>query len=112
VTLCQRCADCGAVFNHSPEEVAARKGGGLSLSPRCPACREQRRLERNARRLEGYGGGVTVARPPAAPGPADGADELFPARCSECGRDVRLPFRPSTDRPAYCDSCFKARQGR
>jgi CxxC-x17-CxxC domain-containing protein len=31
-----------------------------------------------------------------------GMRTLFPAECSACGRETRLPFKPRGDRPTYC----------
>ncbi len=35
-----------------------------------------------------------------------GPKRMFPAVCSECGRDCEVPFRPSSDKPVLCDECF------
>lgn len=32
--------------------------------------------------------------------------EMFKAVCAECGRDCEIPFKPTTDRPILCSSCF------
>ena len=39
--------------------------------------------------------------------------EMFKAVCDNCGRDCEVPFRPSNDKPIYCDDCFskKNREG-
>ena len=37
--------------------------------------------------------------------------ELFRATCSQCGQDCEIPFRPSGDRPVFCNSCFKSQGG-
>jgi CxxC-x17-CxxC domain-containing protein len=26
--------------------------------------------------------------------------------CAECGKDAKVPFQPSSDRPVYCSECF------
>ncbi len=31
----------------------------------------------------------------------------FKATCSECGKEFELPFKPQTDKPVYCNECFK-----
>lgn len=31
---------------------------------------------------------------------------MFDAICDECGDDCQVPFRPTHDKPIYCDSCF------
>lgn len=32
--------------------------------------------------------------------------ERFSAVCDGCGHECTVPFRPSGDKPVYCDSCF------
>lgn len=32
--------------------------------------------------------------------------EMHEAVCSDCGRDCEVPFKPSGDKPIYCDKCF------
>jgi len=106
------CVDCGEVFAHSQAEIAARRGSGLPVSPRCPDCRVARRNERNARALESLrSGDLRDSRPPA-PGPVDGGERLYPAICSGCQRPIRLPFKPRLDRPVFCRFCFESRNGR
>jgi CxxC-x17-CxxC domain-containing protein len=33
--------------------------------------------------------------------------EMHEARCSECGDNCLIPFKPSGNRPVYCKTCFK-----
>jgi CxxC-x17-CxxC domain-containing protein len=33
--------------------------------------------------------------------------EMFPAVCSNCGKDCEVPFRPVGDKPVYCPECFQ-----
>ena len=106
------CVDCGDPFDRDPEEIAARRGTGLPLSPRCPPCRMARREERNAHVLETLRTGDLQAAKPATVGPADGAGRLYPAVCSGCQRSIRLPFKPRLDRPVFCRFCLDARNGR
>jgi CxxC-x17-CxxC domain-containing protein len=108
------CVDCGEPFDRAAGEVAARRGTGLPVSPRCPACRVARREERNARILEVLrSGDLRAARPMApAPGPSESTERLYPADCSSCFRPIRLPFKPSLDRPVFCRFCLDARSGR
>ncbi len=37
--------------------------------------------------------------------------EMHDAVCDECGRDCKVPFRPSGDKPIYCSDCFERRGG-
>lgn len=32
------------------------------------------------------------------------------AVCDQCGKDCEVPFRPSGDKPVYCNSCFGAKK--
>jgi CxxC-x17-CxxC domain-containing protein len=32
--------------------------------------------------------------------------EMFKVVCDECGKDCEVPFKPSPDKPVYCDECF------
>lgn len=38
--------------------------------------------------------------------------ETFDAICSKCGRPFKLPFVPKTDKPVFCDDCFKSEKSR
>ena len=106
------CVDCGEAFDRAPGEVAARRGTGLPVSPRCPACRVARREERNARILEALRSGDLRAARPITAGPPESTQRLYPAVCSSCLRPIRLPFKPSLDRPVFCRFCLDARSGR
>jgi CxxC-x17-CxxC domain-containing protein len=106
------CVDCGEPFERTAAEIAARRGTGMPVSPRCPACRVARRAEWNARVIESIRTDPIRDVQPAAPGPEDGAQRLYPAVCSGCQRPIRLPFKPRLDRPIFCRFCLNARNGR
>ena len=106
------CGDCGEAFAYTARELATRGGSGVPLSSRCPACRIRHRDLVNARRLAGYADDSLPVRPWPAPGPEAGAGRLFAATCAECGRGIRLPFRPGGDRPLFCRACMSLRHGR
>lgn len=36
-----------------------------------------------------------------------GPREMHTAKCSDCGADCQVPFKPAPDRPVYCDQCFQ-----
>jgi len=36
-----------------------------------------------------------------------GPREMHKAKCSECGAECEVPFKPSGDRPVYCKECFR-----
>ena len=37
--------------------------------------------------------------------------EMFDAICDQCGKDCKVPFRPSGDKPIYCSECFEEKGG-
>ena len=37
-----------------------------------------------------------------------GERKMYEAVCSECGEPCEVPFKPSEDKPVYCDECFGA----
>lgn len=36
-----------------------------------------------------------------------GSRPLYKAVCFECGNSCEVPFKPTNDRPVYCNNCFK-----
>lgn len=39
---------------------------------------------------------------------SEGGDrQMYQAVCSKCGKDCRVPFMPSGDKPVYCSDCFE-----
>ncbi|MBQ9920818.1 MAG: hypothetical protein IJO52_01420 [Clostridia bacterium] len=34
--------------------------------------------------------------------------EMFTTTCANCGKEAKVPFQPSDDRPVYCSECFAA----
>ncbi len=37
--------------------------------------------------------------------------EMFDAICDQCGKECKVPFRPSGDKPVYCSACFDQKGG-
>ena len=35
--------------------------------------------------------------------------EMTKVICSECGKECEVPFKPTTDKPLFCDECFKTK---
>ena len=88
------CRECGQSFIFSADDQAYHAEKGYTNEPRrCPTCRQAQRAQR-----DGFGGGF-----------GQGAREMHPAVCAECGKDTTLPFRPRGDRPVYCSDCFRLR---
>jgi len=38
--------------------------------------------------------------------------EMFDAVCDKCGKPCKLPFKPSPDKPVYCEDCFREEGGK
>ena len=78
-----KCKDCGQdfVFTAGEQEFYAERG--FQNEPqRCKSCRDARK---------------SAAR---------GNRELFTTTCANCGKEAKVPFQPSNDRPVYCSDCF------
>jgi CxxC-x17-CxxC domain-containing protein len=33
--------------------------------------------------------------------------EMHKATCADCGKETEVPFKPSGDRPVYCQECYQ-----
>jgi CxxC-x17-CxxC domain-containing protein len=99
------CRDCGASFVFTVGEQEFFASRGFTNEPgRCPECR----AARNRNRTEGgYGGGSYST----GGGYERRERQMFPAVCSQCGKDTMVPFQPREDRPVYCSDCFAAQRG-
>ena len=79
------CKDCGAefVFTAGEQEFYAEKG--FQNEPqRCKSCH-------NAKKNAG--------RPQR---------EMHTAICANCGKEAKVPFEPTSDKPVYCSECYAA----
>jgi CxxC-x17-CxxC domain-containing protein len=86
------CKECGKEFLFSTGEQAFYAEKGFEHEPtRCRNCRASRK----GRSPEGTG--VVSHR------------TLFPATCSECGKETQVPFRPTPGKPVFCRDCFQKR---
>ncbi|HBK86173.1 MAG TPA: zinc-binding protein [Firmicutes bacterium] len=87
------CRDCGKefVFTAGEQEFYATRGFQNEPS-RCPECRAARKAQNN------NGGGMRQPR------------EMHTVICAECGKETQVPFKPSGDRPVYCQDCFQAKR--
>lgn len=36
---------------------------------------------------------------------------MYDAVCDKCGRNCRVPFRPTSGKPVYCSDCFEDQGG-
>ena len=97
------CVDCGEEFLFTAGEQAFYRERGLTNEPtRCKNCREKRKAGRSMTGGAGGGGGGSYGR---------SEKQMYPATCSNCGRDTEVPFAPTAGRPVLCRDCFNAQKG-
>ena len=110
------CRDCGQAFTFTAGEQAFYQERGYTAPQRCPSCRAERKAQRAASGYDdggygGGGGGGGYSRGGGGGGGySSGPRQLFPAVCSNCGKDTEVPFQPSGDKPVYCRECFAERR--
>ncbi len=39
-----------------------------------------------------------------------GSQTMYKAKCSNCGEETEVPFKPDPDRPVYCRECYAKRK--
>ncbi len=126
------CSDCGMEFAFTEREQAFYAEKGFSEPRRCPSCRASRKAARSGGDSSygagsysgggydsGYGGGGGYSA--GGSGGYEGGGgygnrssaprEMFTATCSSCGREARVPFRPTNGKPVYCSDCFRTQRG-
>ncbi len=80
-----KCKECGNEFVFTAGEQAFYAERGFQNEPqRCKACRDAKKNAGKAPR------------------------ELFVTVCAQCGKEAKVPFQPSNDRPVYCSECYAA----
>ena len=93
------CSDCGNEFTFSTDEQEAFQSRGYTNDPkRCTECRDARKASRYGNGGNSYGNGSYGSTP---------RRQLFPAVCSDCGKETSVPFEPSQGRPVYCSDCYR-----
>ena len=79
------CKDCGEEFTFTAGEQEFYAEKGFQNEPqRCKACRDKRKNAGKPQR------------------------EFFTVECAQCGKEAKVLFQPSNDRPVYCSECFAA----
>lgn len=89
------CVDCATEFAFSASDQQFYADRQFSEPRRCPACRAVRKASRGDG--GGYGGGYADRAP----------REMFTTTCDSCGKEARVPFRPTGSKPVYCSDCFR-----
>ena len=99
------CADCGLQFVFTARDQEFYADRQFSEPRRCPSCRAARKAARGEGSSNSYssGGGSGY-------GYNSAPREMFSATCDGCGREARVPFRPSGSKPVYCSDCFSSRR--
>lgn len=93
------CVQCGTTFTFSPEDQEFHASRGYQDPKRCPSCRAERRSSQGGGYNSGGGGGGYDRAP----------REMHVTTCSRCGKEARVPFVPTGDKPVYCSDCYQPR---
>ena len=98
------CSDCNCPFTFTAAEQETYYQRGYANAPkRCPECRQARKANQAANNGNTYANNRFNAAP----------RKMYPAVCSDCGKQTTVPFEPKLDRPVYCLDCYrKTRVGR
>ena len=100
------CRDCNATFTFTTSEQDFFASKGFTNQPgRCPTCRSARKDTRGGSGGSGGFGGGSSNRGERR------ETQMYPAVCSQCGKDTQVPFQPRGDKPVYCSTCFEAQRG-
>ena len=101
------CVDCNQQFSFTASDQQFYADRQFSEPRRCPSCRAAKKAARGESTGSysagggGYGGSA---------GGYGREREMFSATCDGCGREARVPFRPSGAKPVYCSDCFSTRR--
>ena len=97
------CRDCGQPFTFTAGEQEFYAEKGFTNQPsRCPDCRRANKAARGgSSSSSSYSSGGGYGAPRAE-------RQMYPATCSDCGKETMVPFQPRNDKPVYCSDCFQA----
>ena len=104
------CSDCGQEFVFTAGEQQFFQERGYSSPRRCKPCRQ-------AKQSSGGAGEATLRPIPntkavtAQRGAGSGMSTGTTVVCASCGQTTTVPFEPRGDRPVYCKSCYRPKQG-
>lgn len=92
------CADCGGEFIFTAGEQLFFFDKQFKNDPkRCKPCKFKR-------------AGAAALRPGASPSAAGLSRTETRTKCSECGVETTVPFKPTQGRPVLCRQCFQHKQ--
>ena len=98
------CVDCSTEFAFTASDQQFYADRQFSEPRRCPACRATRKAARGDS-AGGYGNGGGGGG--GYGGYSDRPREMFTTTCDSCGKEARVPFRPTGSKPVYCSDCFR-----
>jgi CxxC-x17-CxxC domain-containing protein len=103
------CSDCGQEFTFTAGEQQFFQERGYSSPRRCKPCRQAKQG------AGGGGGGHTASHAQHdggySAGSGAGMSTGTTVVCASCGQTTTVPFEPRGDRPVYCKSCYRPKQG-
>jgi CxxC-x17-CxxC domain-containing protein len=99
------CSDCGNSFTFDAGEQESFASRGYTNEPkRCPSCRQARKSQQSV----SDGGSYNSGNRSYGSGSFSSAPrQMYPVKCSTCGKDAQVPFQPRGDRPVYCSDCYR-----
>src|ERR1700679_3108941 len=100
--LLLQCSDCGQEFVFTAGEQQFFQERGYSSPRRCKPCRQ-------AKQGAGQGSGSYAQHESSGGGSGSGTSTTVV--CASCGQTTTVPFEPRGDRPVYCKSCYRPKQG-
>jgi len=53
---------------------------------------------------------INIASIPSKPHDHNQGRQMHSAVCADCNKECKIPFKPSGDRPVYCQDCFSRRK--
>ena len=94
-----QCYDCGTEFTFTALEQEQFLSMGYTNSPRrCNACRQKRKARQTGRPENSIRNTAKYSD--------NSRKEMFSAVCIECKKDTQVPFKPSSNKPVYCGTCY------
>ena len=99
------CVDCSTEFVFTASDQQFYADRQFSEPRRCPACRAAKKAARgDSPGGYGNGGGGYSS---GGGGYSDRPREMFETTCDSCGKEARVPFKPTGSKPVYCSDCFR-----
>jgi len=95
------CVDCNTEFTFTASEQEFYASREFTEPRRCAPCRAARKASRGDSGGSSQGGGYSGG---------GGSREMFSATCASCGKEAKVPFKPTGSKPVYCSDCFTSQR--